>query len=201
MNVVPQQIVLASASPRRRELLRQIGIDAVVTPADIDEQVHSGEAPMQYVQRLAAEKASKVSNDSLSAVVIGADTTIDLDDEILGKPESELHAMQMLTALSGREHLVHTGVAVVCDGRVDARVVSTRVELVVLTEQDIRHYWQSGEPVGKAGAYAIQGLGAVLVKRISGSYSNVVGLPLSETAAMLKSQGLCVLAARTVVAP
>ena len=101
--------------------------------------------------------------------------------------------MQMLTALSGREHLVHTGVAVVCDGRVDAQIVTTQVEFVALTEQDIHQYWLTGEPVGKAGAYAIQGLGAVLVKRISGSYSNVVGLPLSETAAMLGASGYSVL--------
>lgn len=198
---VDHRIVLASASPRRRELLAQIGIDAEVIPADIDEQVLANESPVQYVKRLAAEKAAKVaqvsqsanSSTNLSTIVIGADTTIDLDGSALGKPEDEQHALHMLLSLSGREHLVHTGVALVSDGRLDAQVVTTRVELVALTRQDIHHYWLSGEPVGKAGAYAIQGLGAILVKRIVGSYSNVVGLPVGETAAMLRAHGLCVL--------
>lgn len=195
------QIVLASASPRRRELLAQIGIEAEVIPADIDEQVRADETPLQYVKRLAAEKAARVvqvnqlanRSTNSSTIVIGADTTIDLDGSALGKPEDEQHALHMLSSLSGREHLVHTGVALVSDGRFDAQVVTTRVELVALTRQDIYNYWLSGEPVGKAGAYAIQGLGAILVKRIVGSYSNVVGLPVGETAGMLRAHGLCVL--------
>ena len=179
-------------------MLAQIGIDPEILPADIDERVLSGESATQYVQRLAAEKAMKIAQQNPGTLVIGADTTIDLDGEILGKPDNQQHAVEMLTSMAGREHRVHTGIAVVASNDVDSQVVTTRVELATITRQDIENYWRSGEPVGKAGAYAIQGLGAVLVKRINGSYSNVVGLPVCETAAMLMARGYSVLSLNSV---
>jgi len=181
---------LASASPRRRQLLDLIGVPHVVTPADIDETPHPGEPADDYVRRLAREKAGAVWALHRDLPVLAADTTVVVDQEILGKPESEADAHAMLGKLSGREHLVHTGVAVQGAGGIEVGISTTRVSFAPLTAAQIQAYWASGEPQGKAGAYAIQGLGAVFVADISGSYTGVMGLPLFETATMLRAQGV-----------
>lgn len=179
-------LVLASRSPRRLELLRSIGLDPTVDPADIDETPHVGEDPATYVERLARTKASVVADrHDGGIVVLGADTTIDLDNRIFGQPTGRDDAESMLSALSSRTHRVHTAVAVVDHGRIDSVVVTTLVTCVPITQELSRWYLDSGEWQGKAGSYAIQGLGAALVDRVVGSYSNVVGLPLRETARLL----------------
>jgi septum formation protein len=184
---------LASASPRRRQLLELIGVPHVVTPGDIDETPRPGERPDHYVMRLACEKAKAIWNLQKDLPVLGADTTVVVDDQILGKPESEADAVGMLGKLSGRVHVVHTGIALrMPDGREFMGISSTQVQFAHLTEAQMRAYWASGEPQGKAGAYAIQGLGAVFVSNISGSYTGVMGLPLYETSEMLRAAGLAV---------
>lgn len=182
---------LASASPRRRQLLDLIGVPHVVTPADIDETPRAGERPDHYVMRLACEKGKAVWDRQKNLPVLGADTTVVVDEHILGKPESEADAISMLGRLSGRVHVVHTGIALrMPDGREFMGISSTQVQFAHLTEAQMRAYWASGEPQGKAGAYAIQGLGAVFVSNLSGSYTGVMGLPLYETAEMLRAAGI-----------
>lgn len=181
---------LASASPRRRQLLELIGVTHVVTPADIDETPRGTERADEYVVRLAREKAEAVWARHSDLPVLAADTTVVVDNEILGKPESEAEAMVMLAKLSGREHLVHTGFALRTTRAMNVGISTTQVTFAPLTEAQVRAYWASGEPQGKAGAYAIQGLGAVFVSNISGSYTGVMGLPLYATAAMLRAQGV-----------
>ena len=192
-------LVLASASPRRRELLAQAGFTFSVHPAHIPEDPLEGEDPIAYVTRLAREKAQVVFG-SLSTednakqesdaepralVVLGADTTVTLDGEILGKPEDAADAARMLRRLSGRTHRVITGVAVVCAQRVEVAAEATAVRFLTLSDQEIDAYVATGEPMDKAGAYAIQGLAARWIPRIEGCYFNVVGLPLALVAAML----------------
>ena len=182
---------LASASPRRRQLLDLIGVPHVVTPADIDETPRAGERPDHYVMRLACEKGKAIWDRQKDLPVLGADTTVVVDEHILGKPESEADAISMLSRLSGRVHVVHTGIALrMPDGREFMGISSTQVQFAHLTEVQMRAYWASGEPQGKAGAYAIQGLGAVFVSNLSGSYTGVMGLPLYETAEMLRAAGI-----------
>jgi len=181
---------LASASPRRRQLLDLIGVPHVVTPADIDETPRESERADEYVIRLAREKAEAVWSRHADLPVLAADTTVVIDSEILGKPESEADAMSMLGKLSGRDHLVHTAIALRTAQAVNVGISTTQVSFAPLTEAQVRAYWASGEPQGKAGAYAIQGLGAVFVSNISGSYTGVMGLPLYATAAMLRAQGV-----------
>ncbi len=193
MSESPVQVVLASASARRLELLAQLGVSPEVMPADIDESARVDESPKDYVLRLACEKAQVISSSAADSLVIGADTTIDAQGRLLGKPENGAHASEMLSALSGREHFVHTGVAVASADDVQSLVVTTRVEFMSITSQDIEAYVDTGEPFGKAGGYAIQGVGAILIRKIEGSYSNVVGLPLTETAGLMKRFGYCVL--------
>jgi septum formation protein len=184
---------LASASPRRRQLLDLIGVPHVVTPADIDETPSSNEPADRYVLRLARSKAEAVWKDRKNLPVLGADTTVVLGEEILGKPESEADALAMLGKLSGRTHLVHTGIALRApDGREFVSISTTQVQFAHLSADQMKAYWASGEPEGKAGAYAIQGLGAVFVSQISGSYTGVMGLPLYETAEMLRAAGVAV---------
>jgi septum formation protein len=179
-------LILASASPRRRELLTQIGVAFEAFAPELAEEHLAGEAPQSYVRRLALEKArAGFEQGGASRPALGSDTAVICDDEILGKPRDEADAVRMLMLLSGRRHQVLTGVAVVDTERTEARVVTTEVEFRVLDEAQCRRYWASGEPRDKAGAYAIQGLGAVFVTAISGSYSAVVGLPLAETAQLL----------------
>src|SRR5688572_25460981 len=181
---------LASASPRRRQLLDLIGVPHVVTPADIDETPLAAEPPNEYVLRLARQKAEAVWARHPDLPVLAADTTVVVDGEILGKPESEADAHSMLGKLSGRDHLVHTAVALWSDVHQMLFHTSTQVCFAHLSADEIHAYWESGEPRGKAGAYAIQGLGAVFVTGISGTYTGVMGLPLFETAHLLRQAGI-----------
>ncbi|UYG08830.1 Maf family protein [Halomonas sp. M4R1S46] len=182
-------ICLASASPRRRELLASIDVPVEVRPVDIDERPRPGEAAEAYVLRLAEEKAR--AGAALGALpTLGADTAVVCDETILGKPRDHEHAAAMLRALSGRSHEVLTAVAVTGPaGLLSTRVV-TRVTMREIAEEEIAAYWATGEPADKAGGYAIQGRGAVFVARLEGSHSAVVGLPLFETAALLSRQGV-----------
>ena len=187
-------LCLASASPRRRELLRQIGVPHLVQPADLDERCAPNETPADYVARLAREKAQAVfaARQTIAPAlpVLGADTTVSIDGLILGKPADRAELHEMLGRLSAREHEVWSAVALVGTTGVDSRLSCTRVRFRALRQTEIDRYWQSGEPRDKAGGYAIQGLGAVFVERIEGSFSGVVGLPLAETAAMLVAAGV-----------
>lgn len=186
-------LVLASASPRRRELLAQIGMADPefrfeVLAADIDESHQTGETAAQFVQRLAVEKAQAglALYGQSPAVVLGSDTIVVLDGQILGKPVDEADAKQMLQQLSGREHSVMTAVAVTDGAKTLSCLVETKVQFCGLTQQDILAYIATQEPMDKAGAYGIQGLGGCFVEAIKGSYSAVVGLPLVETKALLR---------------
>jgi septum formation protein len=181
-------LYLASGSPRRRELLTQIGVPFLTQIAPIDENALPGESPLAYVERLALAKGHAglaALADSDDAVVLGADTAVVLDGRILGKPRDRADALATLQALSGRSHQVLTAVALVSRERQAARVVTSQVTFRPLTQAEIEAYWASGEPQDKAGSYGIQGLAAVFVSQLQGSYSAVVGLPLCETAALL----------------
>jgi septum formation protein len=181
-------LILASASPRRAELLAGAGYEFTVQPADVDETVLPGEPPDAYVLRVARAKARRVAarHRTSGSAVIGADTTVVAAGEILGKPESGADAVRMLKALSGAVHDVLTGVVVVGNGTEKAEVVRTRVHLLPMTMGEIQWYVATGEPVGKAGAYAIQGRAARFIDWIEGSWSNVVGLPIATVAQMLR---------------
>ena len=184
-------VYLASQSPRRRELLTQIGIAHRVLSIDIDEQRRGRETPLDYVQRLAREKAAAgwqqlIAQTLPQAPVIGADTAVVVDDIILGKPVDKAAACAMLQQLSGRSHEVLTGVALHTAHAAQFTASRTRVWFRALDVAEIEDYWASGEPRDKAGAYGIQGLAAKFIERIEGSYSGVVGLPLFETAQLLK---------------
>lgn len=188
-DIVPD-LYLASQSPRRRELLRQIGVRHAVISASIPEQPAVGEAALDYVQRLAREKAVAGHTQLLRqqlplAPVLGADTLGLLDGEILEKPRDQAHAQQMLRQLSGRTHQVITAVALHSTSLQALRVSTTDVTFRELSDAEITAYWHTGEPQDKAGSYAIQGLGAVFVKEIRGSYSCVVGLPIEATLELL----------------
>lgn len=189
MNADQTLLVLASASPRRRELLSQLDIRFTISAADIDETPHPGEAAPAYVERLAREKARVVAARHPGAWVLAADTTVALGTELMGKPRDPAEAQAMLTRLSGRTHDVYTGVALA--GRhEEALVVHTRVTFRALRDAELAWYAHSGEPLDKAGAYAIQGKGGFLVAGVAGSTSNVVGLPLGETLALLERAGV-----------
>ena len=183
-------LVLASASPRRAELLTAAGYDFTIDPADVDESVFAEETPEQYVLRVARDKARAVAGRrGPGAMVLGADTTVVVDGEILAKPADESDAARMLQALAGRVHDVLTGIVVVYGERELGEVVSTRVRLLPLDQDEIRWYVGTGEPMGKAGAYGIQGRAARFVDRIEGSWSNVVGLPVATVSEMIKRFG------------
>ena len=184
-------LILASASPRRKELLAQIGVVFKQCSVDIDESVLPDERPEDYVRRLACEKsAAGFRSNSQQGVVLGADTTVVVDGVILGKPDSEDQAVEMLQQLSGRTHQVMTGIALTGNGYANSQVVVTHVTFKDLDVALCRRYWQTGEPCDKAGGYGIQGYAAVFVGKIEGSYSNVVGLPLAETAELLSKAGI-----------
>lgn len=189
-------LFLASGSPRRRELLTQIGVPFRVVSASIDETPHPDELPAAYVERLAREKARAgreqllASSPDSAFCVLGADTAVVLDDRILGKPVDEADALSMLMALSGREHEVLTAIALIEAGRCETRVVRSRVSFRTISQQEAARYWASGEPQDKAGGYAIQGLAAIFVVGLNGSYSGVVGLPVCETAELLGQFGI-----------
>lgn len=183
------RVVLASASPRRSDLLAQVGLEFVVAPSDIDESVLPGESAVDYVRRLAIEKAA-AADAAPGDVVIAADTTVDVDGAILGKPDDEADARRMLKMLSGRAHRVHTGVAVRRGDDVASDVGTTYVKLQPITDSLLDWYIATGEPMGKAGAYAIQGEAAVLVDGVQGSITNVIGLPLAVLDRLMTSLGL-----------
>lgn len=179
-------IILASASPRRSELMTLAGFRFDVICADIDEIVPEKALPQEVVMSLALQKAQAVAKDHRKSAVVGSDTVVALDGKILGKPRSEKEAAEMLRSLSGRIHKVFTGVAIVCGEKVTSFFEETEVEFYPLTDEEISDYVATGEPMDKAGAYGIQGRGAVLVKRINGDYFNVMGLPISKVYRELK---------------
>ena len=185
------RLILASASPRRRELLEQLGVDYLCDPAAIDETPLAGEKPGDYVRRMALEKASAVAaRHPASRRVLAADTTVVLGDDVLGKPRDHFDGLAMLARLSGRSHSVLTSICLCSAGEAHGELVETRVEFVALSREICEAYLATDEPWDKAGCYAIQGLGGAFVRSIQGSYSNVVGLPLSETWQLLRTAGI-----------
>jgi septum formation protein len=198
MNKDRYQIILASASPRRAELLQQIAISAKVFAVDIDETQKQGEAALDYVQRLAIEKAQRGfaligetgDGNEKSLPVLGSDTIVEIDGLILGKPENRQHAKEILQHLSAKQHFVHTSVAIVVEDKQLCLTSSSEVFFETLEEDVIDRYVATGEADDKAGAYGIQGLAGQFVERINGSYSGVMGLPLFETAKLLKQCGV-----------
>lgn len=190
------QIYLASASPRRRELLAQLGIGHELLAVGVDETPRPAEAAADYVVRLALAKAHagwQALQDRPARPVLGADTAVIVDGAILGKPRDRADALQMLTRLSGREHQVLSAVALVAAGREAVRLQASRVTFRPLADWEREAYWATGEPADKAGAYAIQGRAAVFVQALTGSYSGVMGLPLFETAGLLQDFGITLL--------
>ena len=185
------QIILASASPRRRELLDQISVSYEVLPVDIDETADPGEAAEDFVKRLALEKAQagyKKQRNSLP--VLGSDTIVILNEQILGKPKNKKDGLSMLAGLSGHEHQVLTAVAMVDAEQSQCLLNTSHVFFRPLSEREIEAYWNTGEPVDKAGSYGIQGIAAQFIERLNGSYSGVMGLPLFETAQLLSFFGV-----------
>ncbi len=187
-------IVLASASPRRRELLRQIQVRYKVVAASIDETPAPHEDPITHAERLAHAKALAVWQRTRTALpVLGADTVVAIDGRILGKPKTQAQALEMLRRLSGRTHEVFTAVCLLHEGRPLRALSRSKVRFRPLSDEEILAYWETGEPRDKAGAYAIQGLGAIFVQHLEGSFSGVMGLPLYETAELLRQTGIEVL--------
>ena len=189
-----RNLVLASASPRRMELLRQIGIDFHVLPVDLDESMQRGETVLEHAKRLAIEKArlgyAQVSAQGDDPVVLAADTVVEIDGDLLGKPRDNRQAAAFLSRLSGETHKVHTAIAVVSGNSELTGISSSEVEFTELSVQQIAAYVETGEPMDKAGAYAIQGIAAQFIVNLNGSYSGVMGLPLYETAKLLAASGI-----------
>jgi septum formation protein len=179
-------IILASASPRRQELLKKAGIEFIVRPADIPEVPAPGESPLAFGERMAREKARAVHQLVPEAIVLAADTVVAVDDQILGKPENDKDAVRMLRLLSGRTHSVITSVCLARENFEDVRSENTAVEFATMTEKEIREYVRTGEPMDKAGAYAIQGLASRWITKVDGDYYNVVGLPVDLVWKMLR---------------
>ncbi|WP_415821002.1 Maf family protein [Bordetella tumbae] len=199
LSTMTSQIYLASASPRRRELLTQIGLAHTVlqvpAPPGEDEPQHAGETAADYVQRTAREKAERgqqwMTSQSLPTLpILAADTTVILQGEVLGKPTNLAHATDMLSRLSGTSHHVHTAVVLWHDGQLHEDVSISEVRMRTLSADDIARYCDSGEPFGKAGAYGIQGLAGTFIAHLSGSYTGVMGLPVFETANLLRRVGI-----------
>lgn len=187
---VPPLLCLASASPRRRELLTQIGVPHITVSTDIDEGLRDGEKASDYVLRLAKEKALAARNLNPSLPVLAADTTVVVDGVVFGKPLDRSEGIAMLRQLSGREHEVLTAVALADVAGVRERLSSSTVRFRPLLPEECAAYWETGEPRDKAGGYAIQGLGAVFIEFLRGSYSGVMGLPLYETGELLNAAGI-----------
>ena len=189
------KLILASQSPRRKELLTQLGYQFTTQVADIDETPLQNETPQDYVLRLAKQKAQVIfqslsGTEQANSIVLGSDTCVVTGDTILGKPEDEAQCISMLEQLSGGNHQVLTSIAAINEQSILSDVVTTEVYFKPLTLNEIKRYWQTGEPCDKAGSYAIQGIGGQFVTKINGSYSAVVGLPLYETAQMLATLGI-----------
>lgn len=182
------RVILASQSPRRRDLLALIGVPHEVQPADIDETYLPGEEPRQHVERLARQKALRIAEQG--AVVIGSDTIVVVDGDVLGKPLDEVDATRMLRRLSGRSHVVMTAVAVAWAGRIESDVEEVGVTFHQLSDAEIAAYIRTGEPMDKAGAYGIQGYGATIVARVDGDYFAVMGLALQLLVRLLRKVGL-----------
>jgi septum formation protein len=182
------RVILASQSPRRRELLRLVGIPHEVRPADIDETYLPGEVPREHAERLAREKAARMHEPD--AIVIGSDTIVVVDGEVLGKPTDAASATRMLRRLSGRSHIVITAVAAAWNDRVESAVEEVTVTFHTLTDEEIAAYIATGEPMDKAGAYGIQGFGATIVARVEGDYFAVMGLPLQRLVLVLEKLGV-----------
>ena len=194
MQINPSKaLILASQSPRRVAILKQMGIDCVVMPADIDESQLANESPTDYVLRLAKQKALAIQHQlnaqHAEMPIVAADTTVALGDSIFGKPEDDLDAMQMLKKLSGTQHQVHTAVAVIFKQQIELALNTTLVEMMPLSDAMIAAYIATQEHKDKAGSYAIQGLAGNWIKRIDGSYTGVMGLPVHETAKLLNKLG------------
>ena len=182
-------LVLASQSPRRSQLLSMIGLRFDVRPADVDETYGPGEEPGAHAERLAREKAWKVAQERPDAIVIGSDTVVILDGEVLGKPRDADEAVAMLMRLQGRRHTVATGIALCAEGVLSSGIERVEVEFTAFDEQHARAYVKTGEPMDKAGAYGIQGFGATIVRRIEGDFFAVMGFPLVRFIAMLRARG------------
>lgn len=186
-----QIIYLASRSPRRVELLKQIGFECIIKPADIDESALLNESSTDYVVRLAREKARACQQQmgmiNTDMPILAADTTVALDETILGMPIDDANAFKMLKSLSGRQHEVHTAIAVAFNNEIEVALSSTVVEMMVLSDAMINNYIAAGEHQDKAGSYGIQGLAGAWIKHIQGSYSGVMGLPVFETAQLLRN--------------
>ncbi len=183
---------LASISPRRSELLRQIGVVHRIIAVDVDETPHRGEQPKEYVIRLAREKALAGQNqldENRRGLVLAADTSVVVDDRILGKPRDMEEALEMMQLLSNRSHWVYSGVAL-AGNEIESRISESRVTFREIAIDEAMAYWKSGEPADKAGGYGIQGLGALLITRIEGSFSGIMGLPLFETTQLLMQAGI-----------
>jgi septum formation protein len=201
MNMDPHiQLFLASSSPRRKELLTQMGVLFSVVEQDVEETWFSGEIAQDFVLRLAAEKAiagyeilAFEQNEHCVLPVLGSDTIVVVDGQVLGKPENRKHGIAMLMSLSGKTHQVMTAVAVQSAQRLETELNISKVTFSTLTASICERYWNTGEPVDKAGGYAIQGKGAVLIKELAGSYSGVMGLPVYETARLLNKFNILVL--------
>jgi septum formation protein len=193
-----EKLILASSSPRRQQLLGQVGLDFDVVSSEVKEDFVDGESPQDHAMRLAGAKARKVGETNPNRWVIGADTVVSIDGRILGKPRTDREAYEMLSMLSGRAHLVITGVSVIrgAKGNEKTIAVETSVRIKALNPGEINWYINTGEPFDKAGGYAIQGMGAFMVQRIEGSYTNVVGLPLCELLEILDHLGVMDLSKR-----
>lgn len=188
MYITEKKIILASQSPRRRAFLEELGLSFRTIASSLDETREEGESPQTFVERMACEKAMDVCKRYPDAWILSADTIVYIEDKVFGKPESDEAAIEMLMTLSGREHNVMTGYCLACYG-LNINIVErvrTRVRFVEFSKEIARAYVQTGEPLDKAGSYGIQGKGGALVEGINGSYSNVVGLPLAETLALLQ---------------
>ena len=188
-NITPMRLLLASASPRRADLLRAAGFDVEIAPSEVDERRQQGEHPEDYVRRLARAKAAAVAALAGSLPIVAADTVVIVGDRVLEKPADDIEAAVMLRLLGGRTHDVLTGVTVRFRGLERERVARTQVRMAPLSETEIAWYVRSGEPRDKAGAYGVQGLASRFVEAVDGSYSNVVGLPVAVVYALLKEVG------------
>ncbi len=184
------QVVLASSSPRRAQIMQSIGVPCRVAPQKIDESLRNGESVVNYVERLSREKAESALGEFCQSVIIGADTVVALGGLILEKPKDRAAGTEMLSLLSGRRHLVFTGLTVLYSSLVITDVVTTEVSFRDISKEEMELYWKTGEPEDKAGGYGLQGIGGTFVTSIRGSYSGVLGLPVLETERALKKAGI-----------
>lgn len=189
------QLYLASSSPRRQAILKQVGIPFSTIIADIDENPLSNELPTDYVLRLAVAKAKTgfaklMPNQQTNACVLGADTTVSINNSILGKPHTQQQAITMLSQLSGKKHQVYTAIALYYNNKILTHITTSHVKMRMITEQEMITYWQTNEPKDKAGGYAIQGIGAIFIDHLEGDYYGVVGLPIVPTLQLLQNAGI-----------